>query len=230
MSIWFYEEQKHSLVLIEYLRRFRPELVPTEAELHAVRFPFDPAPGARDADAAFLRRNPPHAVVPARRPLAHRAGDQAIYETISRDEARHAGRLLPVHEARDRAARGRRRVAFAKIGVLMASAARTGKPLHPTNLHVNKTLFPRDTVQSRLPDPRVAGALARRADPASTRPGRPRWSASILRKLSTLYDRTSTPPGPEPVPQGAHRASSPSGHPRGGLTAARAGRDLSLSR
>ena len=31
MSIWFFEEQKHSLVLIEYLRRFRPDLVPTEA-------------------------------------------------------------------------------------------------------------------------------------------------------------------------------------------------------
>ena len=26
LSIWFYEEQKHSLALIEYLRRFRPEL------------------------------------------------------------------------------------------------------------------------------------------------------------------------------------------------------------
>ena len=28
MSIWFFEEQKHSLVLMEYLRRFRPDLVP----------------------------------------------------------------------------------------------------------------------------------------------------------------------------------------------------------
>jgi hypothetical protein len=44
MSIWFYEEQKHSLVLMEYLRRFKPELAPTEEELHAIRFPFDPAP------------------------------------------------------------------------------------------------------------------------------------------------------------------------------------------
>ncbi|MEY2892179.1 MAG: hypothetical protein RJA98_2087, partial [Pseudomonadota bacterium] len=25
--------------------------------------------------------------------------------------------------------------------------------LHPTNLHVNQSLFPRDTVQSRLPNP-----------------------------------------------------------------------------
>ena len=29
MSVWFFEEQKHSLVLMEYLRRFHPELVPT---------------------------------------------------------------------------------------------------------------------------------------------------------------------------------------------------------
>src|SRR5512138_1904536 len=36
MSIWFFEEQKHALVLMEYLRRFRPELVPTEEELHRV--------------------------------------------------------------------------------------------------------------------------------------------------------------------------------------------------
>src|SRR3546814_6923243 len=37
MSVWFFEEQKHSLALIEYLRRFRPALVPTEEELHKVR-------------------------------------------------------------------------------------------------------------------------------------------------------------------------------------------------
>jgi hypothetical protein len=35
----------------------------------------------------------------------------------------------------------------------MASARRTAQALHPTNLHVNKLLFPRDTIQSRLPDP-----------------------------------------------------------------------------
>ena len=45
------------------------------------------------------------------------------------------------------------RAAFAKIGVLMASARRTAQALHPTNLHVNEKLFPRDTIQSRLPDP-----------------------------------------------------------------------------
>ncbi|MGE8330652.1 MAG: ferritin-like domain-containing protein, partial [Paraburkholderia nemoris] len=44
MSVWFFEEQKHSLVLMEYLRRFKPEMCPTEEELHAVRFEFDPAP------------------------------------------------------------------------------------------------------------------------------------------------------------------------------------------
>ena len=45
------------------------------------------------------------------------------------------------------------RTAFAKVGVLMASARRTAQALHPTNLHVNKDLFPNDTIQSRLPNP-----------------------------------------------------------------------------
>jgi hypothetical protein len=35
----------------------------------------------------------------------------------------------------------------------MASARRTAQALHPTNLHVNEKLFPRDTIQSRLPNP-----------------------------------------------------------------------------
>ena len=35
----------------------------------------------------------------------------------------------------------------------MSAAARAGKPLHPTNLHVRRELYPRDTIQSRLPDP-----------------------------------------------------------------------------
>jgi hypothetical protein len=45
------------------------------------------------------------------------------------------------------------RAAFSKVGVLMASARRTAQALHPTNLHVSKALFPRDTIQSRLPNP-----------------------------------------------------------------------------
>ena len=35
----------------------------------------------------------------------------------------------------------------------MASAHRTPQALHPTNLHVNKALYPEDTVQSKLPSP-----------------------------------------------------------------------------
>ncbi|CAM2182321.1 Ferritin/DPS protein domain-containing protein [Paraburkholderia sacchari] len=153
MSVWFFEEQKHSLVLMEYLRRFRPELVPTEEELHAVRFEFDPAPPLETLMLHFcgeIRLNHWY----------RRAAEwhtepviKAIYETISRDEARHGGAYLRyMKKALNNFGDGAR-AAFAKIGVLMASARRTEKPLHPTNLHVNQALFPRDTVQSRLPDP-----------------------------------------------------------------------------
>ena len=153
MSIWFYEEQKHALVLIEYLRRFRPELAPTEAELQAVRFEFDPAPALETLMLHFCGEVR----------LSHwyrRASEwhtepviKRIYELIARDEARHGGAYLRfMRRAIERSGVEAKR-AFARIGVLMASPRRAGKPLHPTNLHVNQTLFPNDTVQSRLPDP-----------------------------------------------------------------------------
>ena len=153
LSIWFYEEQKHSLVLIEYLRRFRPEFVPTEAELHAVRFEFDPAPpletlmlhfcGEIRLNHWYRRAAEWHAEPVIRR----------IYELIARDEARHGGAYLRyMKQAIERCGDEARR-AFTKIGVLMASPRRGGKPLHPTNLHVARAFYPNDTVQSRLPDP-----------------------------------------------------------------------------
>jgi len=153
MSVWFFEEQKHSLVLIEYLRRFRPDLVPTEAELHAVRFPFDPAPALETLMLHFcgeIRLN-----------HWYRCAAQwhtepvicAIYELIARDEARHGGAYLQYMKRAIERGGAEVRAAFARTGMLMAAAGRAGKPLHPTNLHVNASLFPQDTVQCKLPDP-----------------------------------------------------------------------------
>ncbi|ASR90869.1 ferritin-like domain-containing protein [Alcaligenes aquatilis] len=157
MSVWFFEEQKHSLVLIEYLRRFRPELMPTEEELHKVRFDFDPAPAMETLMLHFcgeVRLNHWY----------RRAADwhtepviKAIYKIVAQDEARHAGAYLRymkralVHKGQEFGLQAR--LAFSKIGVLMASAHRTAQALHPTNLHVNKAMFPDDTVQSKLPSP-----------------------------------------------------------------------------
>ncbi len=157
MSIWFFEEQKHSLVLIEYLRRFRPELVPTEEELHKVRFDFDPAPAMETLMLHFcgeVRLNHWY----------RRAAEwhtepviQAIYKIIAQDEARHAGAYLRYMRRALQMGQADRnletRAAFARIGVLMASAHRTAQALHPTNLHVNKEMYPEDTVQSKLPSP-----------------------------------------------------------------------------
>jgi hypothetical protein len=76
-----------------------------------------------------------------------------IYKIISQDEARHGGAYLRYMKKSLAKDGDTARAAFAKIGVLMASARRTEKPLHPTSLHVNQALFPNDTVQSRVPDP-----------------------------------------------------------------------------
>lgn len=153
MSIWFFEEQKHALVLMEYLRRFRPDLVPTEQELHAIRFEFDPAPALETLMLHFcgeIRLNHWY----------RRAAEwhtepviRQIYTTLSQDEARHGGAYLRYMRRAIARFGAEAQAAFAKVGVLMACARRTAQALHPTNLHVNKTLFPRDTIQSRLPDP-----------------------------------------------------------------------------
>lgn len=153
MSVWFFEEQKHALVLMEYLRRFRPDMLPTEAELHAVRFEFDPAPPLETLMLHFcgeIRLNHWYRCAAAwhTEPVI-----QHIYKTLAHDEARHGGAYLRYMKRALEQQGDVARAAFAKIGVLMASAKRTKQALHPTNLHVNETLFPNDTVQSRTPEP-----------------------------------------------------------------------------
>ncbi len=153
MSVWFYEEQKHALVLMEYLSRFRPDLVPTEEELHNVRFEFDPAPALETLMLHFcgelrLTQWYRRAAEWHSEPVI-----KSIYTLISRDEARHGGAYLKYMKRALETNGEEAGRAFTRIGVLMTSSARSGKPMHPTNLHVNKALFPMDTVQSRLPDP-----------------------------------------------------------------------------
>lgn len=153
MSIWFFEEQKHALVLMEYLRRFRPDCLPTEAELHNIRFEFDPAPALETLMLHFcgeIRLNHWY-----RRASEWHAEPviKHIYQTLSQDEARHGGAYLRYMKRAIGRFGNEAKVAFAKVGVLMASARRTTQPLHPTNLHVNKALYPNDTIQSRLPNP-----------------------------------------------------------------------------
>lgn len=188
MSVWFYEEQKHSLVLMEYLRRFRPDLLPTEEELQAVRFEFDPAPALDTLMLHFCgevrltqwyRRAAEWHTEPV---IKH------IYNTISKDEARHGGCYLKyMRRAVDQDARAAKD-AFVKIGVLMANP-KAAKAMHPTNLHVNKALFPGDTVQSRLPDPEwLAHWLDKQINFDSVCEGR--VVQMILHNLSALFERT----------------------------------------
>ncbi len=193
MSIWFYEEQKHSLVLQEYLKRFRPDMLPTEDELHHVRFEFDAAPALETLTLHFcgeIRLNHWY-----RRAAQWHSEPviKAIYKLIAQDEARHAGAYLR-YMRRALTERGKEladqaRAAFAKIGVLMASAKRTSQALHPTNLHVNKSLFPNDTVQSRLPEP---GWLDRWLDDQIQfdREWEGKVADRILHTMSTLLGRS----------------------------------------
>jgi hypothetical protein len=191
MSVWFFEEQKHALVLMEYLRRFRPDLQPTEEELHKVRFEFDPAPPLETLMLHFcgeVRLNHWYRCAAEwhTEPVI-----KQIYKIISQDEARHGGAYLRYMKKALTEFGDNARAAFAKIGVLMASARRTEKPLHPTNLHVNQSLFPNDTVQSRLPDPQWLEAWLDKQIKFDEQ-----WETKVvdrlLHTLSLLFDRSFT--------------------------------------
>lgn len=152
ISIWFFEEQKHSLALLEYLKRFAPEFCPTEAELSAVRFSFDSAAALESLALHFcgeVRLNQWYrcASIYHSEPVIRQ-----IYSILAKDEARHARAYLDYMQKSLKSKGVEASLAFTKIGVLMTNA-RLNKAMHPTNLHVNKALYPNDTVNGRLPDP-----------------------------------------------------------------------------
>lgn len=185
MSVWFYEEQRHSLVLIEYLRRFRPDMAPTEAELDVVRFPTDPA--------AFYDTLMLHFCGEMRLTQWYRYIEKwhteplikQIYRRLEGDEARHASAYYRYMERAVAKDGDVARYAFAKMGVLMLSP-KHHQPLHPTTVHVSKAHYPNDTVQSRLPDPqwyeRFLNEMVRFDDD-----GELRVRTATLKKLSALF-------------------------------------------
>ncbi|AEG72303.1 putative ferritin/ribonucleotide reductase-like protein (plasmid) [Ralstonia solanacearum Po82] len=152
ISIWFFEEQKHSLALLEYLRRFAPDYLPTEEELAAVRFNFDPAP-ALDSLALHvcgeIRLNNGYHCA---RQYHTEPVIRSIYRLLANDEARHARADYSYMQRALERDSHQARSSFSKIGVLMTDP-RMNRAMPPTHLHVSKSLFPNDTVNGRLPDP-----------------------------------------------------------------------------
>jgi hypothetical protein len=178
MSIWFFEEQKHSLVLMEYLQALppRPGAHRKRAARGALRV--RAGAGAGDADAAFLRRDPPEPLVPPRQPSGTPSPSSSrSTPTLSQDEARHGGAYLRYMKRAINKFGDEAKAAFAKVGVLMASARRTAQALHPTNLHVNKSCSRATPSRAACPTPSGwSTGWTRRS--SSTRSGRTRWSSA----------------------------------------------------
>ncbi len=132
ISIWYYEEMKHYLVLKEYLGRF--DRAPLEAELASLRISFDRAPWPSTLTMHFCgeqrlgmwyHRWSEHFQEPV---LQH------IYRTIGNDEIRHAGCY---EEFMAKALRRDPRVLLDFLQMAKWMLVNPEKDKHPTTTRVN---------------------------------------------------------------------------------------------
>lgn len=146
MSVWYFEEMKHFLVLKEYLKRF--DMAPTEEEMSKLRITFEPADW-RDTLAM-------HFVGEQRLGMWYTAWGHAmrepvlkkIYSLLAADEFRHANvyfRYMMRAVQKDPANLKR----FLTIGLFMLKNPQRDK--HPTSLRVNGSSAP--SVIDKLDDP-----------------------------------------------------------------------------
>ncbi|CAN0623817.1 protein of unknown function [Burkholderia multivorans] len=162
-----------------------------------------PGAAARDADAAFLRRDPPEPLVSLRGRLAHRAGHQAHlrYDLARRGASRW--RVPALHEEgaqqlRRRRARGIREDRRADgIGAPHREAA---APDQPAREPVAVPARHRAIAPARSG---MARALARRADPFRRRVGEEGRRAHSAQPVGPVRARLCIGAGAQPLPQGS---------------------------
>ena len=165
-----------------------PSSCPTEEELHAVRFQFDPAPPLETLMLHFcgeVRLTRGTGARPSGTPSRCSGTSTA---SSPRTRRATAARTSSTCSARSSARATRRARPSRSIGVLMASGGRGGKPLHPTNLHVNKAALPERHGAEPAPRP----GLARRWLDEQIRfdeECEERVVRAILRSLSALLRR-----------------------------------------
>ena len=152
--LWRVEAQRHAQLLMEYLRRFRPQLVPSDDELQEVRVQRPQGNALEALMRRFceeIRQNHWH----------RRAADwhtepliSHIYTTLAHDDARHGGAWRRYLQ-RDLARHGdRARATFSRMAVIVLNARRTAVPPHASEMVTGFDELPGQTLKQRLTDPR----------------------------------------------------------------------------
>lgn len=151
IGAWLFEEQKHFLVQYEYLKRFRPHLVPTPEQIQNVNFTFEPV--SNKCSLLFLHHCEELEVMSVYLNVSKDFTDpvaKELYKTLAADESRHSKIFFDfcvkyLEKDYQTAADG-----FTKIALFLTSD-RINK--HPVLNTVNRTDPQYGSVQSRKPEP-----------------------------------------------------------------------------
>lgn len=153
MAVWFFEEQKHFLIQYEYLKRFRPDLVPSQEEIEHVNMYFDPT--ANKYSLLFLHHIEElqvtnwylNIIKDITEPVARQ-----IFKLMAADESRHSKLFYDYCDKyikKDYAAAAE---GYTKTALFVL---RDRKTKHPVGNRVNQGLEDDGHVQARIPDKEV---------------------------------------------------------------------------
>jgi len=151
MGLWLFEEQKHMLAHYEYLKRFRPHLIPTDEHIQNVNLHFEPVPNrycllflhhCEELDVASIYSN---AAKDITEPVYKK-----ILQLIAADESRHSRIFFTFCQRYLEKDYARAVDGYTKVAMFLTSG-RTHK--HPTANIVNTENLAAGSVQSRKPEP-----------------------------------------------------------------------------
>lgn len=131
MSGWYYEEQQHALVLIDYLQRFWPSLVPSEQELQDMQFDYNPSLSPENLMLFFCSEVRMSQWYKCAADWHSEPVIRQVCQLIARDEARHAGVFLKYMTRAIAQYGDEARIAFSSMGTLLANGGRCAHALFP---------------------------------------------------------------------------------------------------
>lgn len=147
LSAWFEKEKKHAELLLEYLQRFWPVLLPSDKELNTISADCALVPSLESIMLHFCREIRLMQWFKTSARWQSEAVIKKIYRVIAADEARHAATYLAYMKQAVSHYGDEARIAFSKGAALMLNRMKMSQVFPPAGLHFQAGFYPSGIIQ-----------------------------------------------------------------------------------